>query len=132
MWWEIYPWTNLHDLNLDWVIEVCQKALKEFDGFPAQIKNLQKQINSANGDIDKIEKYLASNEFINQNLSAIETYIQDNLPDIVSQYVKYIFFGLTDDGYFAAYIPDSWNFISFDTGVDPSNTETYGHLILKY
>lgn len=132
MWWEIYPWTNLHDLNLDWVIEVCQKALKEVDGFPAQIKNLQKQINSANGDIDKIEKYLASNEFINQNLSAIEAYIQDNLPDIVSQYVKYIFFGLTDDGYFAAYIPDSWNFISFDTGVDPSDAERYGHLILRY
>lgn len=131
-WWEIYPWTNLHDLNLDWVIEVCQKALKEVDRFPAQIEDLQSQIDSANGDIDKIKKYLASNEFINQNLSAIETYIQDNLPDIVSQYVKYIFFGLTDDGHFAAYIPDSWDFISFDTGADPSDTERYGHLILKY
>lgn len=131
-WWEIYPWTNLHDLNLDWVIEVCQKALKEVEGFPAQIEDLQSQIDSANGDIDKIKKYLASNEFINQNLSAIETYIQDNLPDIVSQYVKYIFFGLTDDGHFAAYIPDSWDFISFDTGADPSDTERYGHLILKY
>lgn len=59
-WWETYPWTNLHDLNLDWVIEVCQKALKEVDGFPAQIENLQKQITANDQDISSLNNTVNS------------------------------------------------------------------------
>lgn len=50
-WWEAYPWTNLHDLNLDWVIEVCQKALDQVNGFPAEVEKLQKQITENKNNI---------------------------------------------------------------------------------
>lgn len=42
-----------------------------------------------------------------------------------------IFFGLTDDGYFCAYVPDSWSDIMFDTGA-VYGSEEYGRLILRY
>ena len=44
---------------------------------------------------------------------------------------KSVYFGLTDDGYFCAYIPDSWDDITFDTGMVFGEVE-YGRLILKY
>lgn len=131
-WWEAYPWTNLHDLNLDWVIEVCQKALKDVEGFNTQISNLQTQIDEANGDIQKIQDYLSSNQFINENLDKLKKWIDENIIEVVSAFVKYVFFGLTDDGHFAAYIPHTWDFITFDTGFDVNNKETFGRLLLKY
>lgn len=131
-WWEAYPWTNLHDLNLDWVIEVCQKALKDVEGFNTQISNLQTQIDEANGDIQKIQDYLSSNQFINENLDKLKKWIDENIIEVVSAFVKYVFFGLTDDGHFAAYIPHTWDSITFDTGFDVNNKETFGHLLLKY
>lgn len=138
-WWEAYPWTNLHDLNLDWVIEVCQKALKDVEGFNTQISNLQTQISNlqtqideGNGDIQKIQDYLSSNQFINENLDKLKKWIDENIIEVVSAFVKYVFFGLTDDGHFAAYIPHTWDSITFDTGFDINNRETFGHLLLKY
>ena len=160
-WWEAYPWTNLHDLNLDWVIEVCQNALKDEEGFNTQISNLQTQISNlqtqideanediqtqideangdiqtqideANGDIQKIQDYLSSNQFINENLDELKKWIDENIIEVVSAFVKYVFFGLTDDGHFAAYIPHTWDSITFDTGFDVNNKETFGRLLLKY
>lgn len=138
-WWEAYPWTNLHDLNLDWVIEVCQKALKDVEGFNTQISNLQTQISNlqtqideGNGDIQKIQDYLSSNQFINENLDKLKKWIDENIIEVVSAFVKYVFFGLTDDGHFAAYIPHTWDSITFDTGFDVNNKETFGRLLLKY
>ena len=48
--------------------------------------------------------------------------------------VKQVYFGLTDTGYFVAYIPESWNDIIFGTsGLDdfPAGVD-YGHLTLTY
>ena len=41
-----------------------------------------------------------------------------------------LFFGLTQDGYFTAYIPEMWA-IAFDTDVD-YDSENYGCLEIKY
>lgn len=40
-----------------------------------------------------------------------------------------VYFGLTLDGHFAAYVPESWNDIIFDTGYN-YESDTYGRLIL--
>ena len=39
---------------------------------------------------------------------------------------------LGDDGHFKAYIPATWQFLRFDTGMNPDDSETYGHLIIKW
>ena len=41
-----------------------------------------------------------------------------------------VYFGLTLDGHFVAYVPESWNDIIFDTGL-VYGEENYGRLILK-
>lgn len=51
--------------------------------------------------------------------------------DFFRELVKQVFFGLTLDGYFVAYIPESWEDIYFDTGMI-YGTEEYGRLILQF
>lgn len=60
----------------------------------------------------------------------IEAWVQENMPQIISYAVRMVFFGLTEDGHFIAYIPDTWNEIQFDTGMNYSDQNTYGRLIL--
>lgn len=58
-------------------------------------------------------------------------WIGDNIAILYQQLAKQVFFGLTSDGYFCAYVPDSWGDITFDTGA-VCGTETYGRLILRF
>ena len=61
----------------------------------------------------------------------VAQWIADNLAYIYNHTIKQVWFGLTEDGHFIAYIPDSWNDIRFDTGFD-YDLETYGRLILRW
>lgn len=58
-------------------------------------------------------------------------WIGDNIAIVYQQLAKQVFFGLTSDGYFCAYVPDSWSDITFDTGA-VYGTDTYGRLILRF
>lgn len=58
-------------------------------------------------------------------------WISDNIAILYQQLAKQVFFGLTSDGYFCAYVPDSWSEITFDTGA-VYGTEAYGRLILRF
>lgn len=55
-----------------------------------------------------------------------------NFVSFLSERLKMVFFGLTRDGYFCAYVPDSWSDIMFDTGMNYADKRTYGRLILRY
>ena len=55
----------------------------------------------------------------------------ENLDFIFRKVVRQVFFGLTRDGYFCAYVPDSWNDIVFDTGWNFGD-DNYGRLILRW
>lgn len=61
----------------------------------------------------------------------IEQWINDNFIEVVRGLLNQgVWFGLTDDGYFCA--NSTWQLlIEFDTDTDPES-ETYGHLILRY
>lgn len=61
----------------------------------------------------------------------IYQWIQDHFAELISEGVKQVFFGLTDDGYFCAYVPDSWSEITFDTGAVFGRSD-YGRLILRF
>lgn len=58
-------------------------------------------------------------------------WINVNMEELISQAVKMVFFGLTQDGYFCAYIPSSWAGIEFDTIMDYASPN-YGCLVLSY
>lgn len=64
-------------------------------------------------------------------IANIKAYIDANLESFVAEIVKFVTFGLTKDGHFAAYIPEAWDFLEFDTNMN-AGSEFYGHLILQY
>ena len=61
----------------------------------------------------------------------LQAWIEANAGELLTQYIKLVFFGLTQDGYFCAWIPESWSEITFDTVADYSDP-LYGRLVLLY
>lgn len=80
--------------------------------------------------IEEFKKFQESG-FTDYYEKQIKEWIDANMEAIISRAIKMVFFGLTDDGYFCAYIPKSWAGIAFDTGAVYDST-TYGRLILRY
>ena len=61
----------------------------------------------------------------------IEQWMQDNAATLFEKLAKMVFFGLTDNGYFCIYVPESWSDITFDTGAVYGRAD-YGRLILRF
>ena len=85
-------------------------------------------------DIQEIRDYV--NEFLTSGFDdalaeKIAKWIDDHLQFIFTHTIRQVYFGLTQDGHFVAYVPDSWSDIVFDTGSD-INLSTYGRLILRW
>lgn len=78
----------------------------------------------------QFEKFMESG-FEDYYAEQIEAWVNEHMQSIIEQAIKFVFFGLTDDGYFCAYIPKSWQGILFDTIADYAN-ENYGCLVLSY
>lgn len=116
------------------VVEYLNQVIEQVDKNSAQIainiqdiKNLTSELNATLEELEKVK----NGEYVNLYIDALASWIDNNLQELVGRVVKYIFFGLTDDGYFIAYIPDSWDFINFDTIIQPENP-LYGHLLLQW
>lgn len=109
---------------------IC-KQLAKIIGYADYISN---QVNENTADIaelqDMFEKFMESG-FDDYYAEQIERWVNENLAYLYETLVKQVFFGLTLDGHFVAYIPESWNDIVFDTGADYS-LDTYGRLILRW
>ena len=48
-------------------------------------------------------------------LEKTEKWLAENMEHILTQAVELVWFGLTDDGYFMAVIPENWSDVIFDT-----------------
>lgn len=82
--------------------------------------------------IEEFNKFKDSG-FLDYYEKQLEAWINAHMADIISMYVKQVFFGLTLDGHFVAYIPEgsAWEDVIFDTGA-VYDLDTYGRLILYY
>lgn len=96
--------------------------------------NMGLQIDVNAQDIQEIRDYV--NEFITSGFDdalaeKVAKWIDDHLQFIFTHTIRQVYFGLTDDGHFCAYVPDSWSDIQFDTGAVYGRSD-YGRLILKF
>ena len=92
-----------------------------------KINELTTRVNECYAEVEK----LINGEYIETYVQALATWIDNNLQVMVSKIVKYVWFQVNEDGYFVAYIPDTWDFIDFDTEMNPDN-EDYGKLALLW
>lgn len=130
----IWPYTNFHDLNADWILkqlkelsEQVEQFVETFETVPEQIQQLQKDLKN----LEQTVQDIIDGKYVDNMIPALSEWIDNNLQQLVQRMVKYVFFGISQDGYFCAYIPKSWQFISFDTVMD-STSPLYGHLIMKW
>lgn len=126
----IYPYLNFNDLNLDWIIKHFKEfveAIKALDGYADKH---EKQIK----ELLEFEKALIDGKFPPEMEKALIKWCEENTSDIIAEAIKLVIFALTPDGYFVAYIPETWKDITFGTsGLDdfPEGID-YGHLTLSY
>lgn len=124
--------------NFYWDAESQEQRVKYlcmlYDKLMAYVDALKDSVNVDSEAIKELQeafqKFMESG-FDDYYAEQIEKWINDHMADIISQSIKMVFFGLTKDGYFTAYIPDSWSDIIFDTGA-VYGTKEYGRLILLY
>lgn len=124
--------------KLYWDVYSAEQRMKQlclnFDKVEHYLDYIAALMNEWNIDFsEEMEAEFAEiwSEINNGFEDAANKWIKNNLEWIYSQVVKQVYFGLTLDGYFVAYIPDGWDDIVFDTGYDES-LDTYGRLILRW
>lgn len=124
-----------YEYDLGWM--VCR--IKQMIADIAVIKKRQEDQGVVNDDlnnklsalkttVDRLEQMILTGNF---PPDYIYQWANNNLPQIIAGIVKYVVFGLSRDGYFVAYIPESWDFIQFDTIMD-GQSDLFGHLVLRW
>lgn len=91
------------------------------------ITQLKEDVALLESEFEKIK----SGGYSSLYIEALKSWLADNLINIVGSIVKFVWFGLSDDGHFIAYIPTSWRFLTFDMVADPDSPD-YGRLLLSY
>ena len=117
----------------------CQSVLPlVYDDSLSYYEVLCKVVEYINKLIDTDRELFADLDELRAELGVVQEWINNFdtsfIEEIINQYVKMVFFGLTQDGHFVAYIPDSWDEIVFSTSQYDDFTSIepdYGHLILS-
>lgn len=125
-----YPYVDPTQYNADWLLKKMKELLARMDS----MDEWRAEYEAAYEDYKKMVEDIENGTFPDSIVNAFNKWMSENALDLVGALVKNVFFGLTDDGYFVAFIPESWDDIIFGTtGLDdfPAGVD-YGHLTLSY
>jgi len=125
-----FPYTDPNLYNDDWLLKRMKELLAQLDELEEWKKLWQAEYEEFKELVDQIE----AGNFPESIRNAFAKWMQENAINIVGELVKMVYFGITDDGYFVAYIPDGWDDIIFNTtGYDITIAgEEFGHLTLSF
>lgn len=128
--WNKYPYTDFHELNLDWVLDIVKNLFKAVSQIDSWIENHQQEYE----ELQKLYDDIIAGKFPDSVKKAFSDWMKANALNLVGELVNMVIFNITDDGYFVAYIPEGWDDIIFNTtGLDISIPGyDYGHLVLSY
>ena len=109
------------------VLTVLKETITHLGQTDANVEKLQELYNQLAAEFEKF-KNGEYDEFYQQK---ILEWVNANMERLVREYLLTgLWFGLTDDGYFCAYKPETWSDIEFDTGMVYGRSD-YGRLILR-
>lgn len=121
-----------------WDVDSQEQGIKQLWKIVCKISKyadaICEQTNINTKDIEELKETF--NKFIESGFDdyyrkQLEQWFLDNVWRIYDRVAKQVYFGLTSDGYFCAYVPDGWKEIRFDTGAVYGRSD-YGRLILRY
>lgn len=112
---------------IKYLLEEVKDLKYKYELRDADIEQLKKDVAELQDELEKVK----NGEYVDKLIPALSKWIDENLQQLVSRIVKYVMFGLSNDGYFMACIPESWDFMEFDTIMD-SNSPLYGHLVMQW
>lgn len=126
-----FPWTNIHELNLDWILKHFREflvALDELEDWKTQHESEYEELKAL---VEKIEKGILPDSVYDR----LKAWFIANYKDILGEFIKFISVKINDGGYLVIEIPESLHDIVFNTtGLDiftPLQPE-YGHLTISY
>lgn len=125
-----YPYINENDLNLDYILKHVKDLMSRVSG----LEEWRLTHEAEYEELKLLYDQIISGNFPPSMINALIDWLSKNALDLIGEFVKMVFFGITDDGYFVAYIPESWEDIIFGTtGLDdfPVGVD-YGHLTLSF
>lgn len=124
-----FPHTRTYDSDLGWLI----KTVNSYDETLKALDEWAEKTDLSVKELEAFKKALEDGNLPQGVRDGLYTWAALNVPELIAEAIKGVFFTL-ENGYFVAYIPDSWNEITFGTsGLDdfPVGVD-YGHLTLSY
>lgn len=115
---------------------VYDNSLSYYETVCKVVKYINDLIDSDKEIIDDINALKADMETVQQWIDNYDEHAEELFRQMIEDYIAtMVFFGITDDGYFVAYIPERWDDITFYTtgyDIDLAIEPEYGHLVLAY
>ena len=109
------------------VVDYLNKTMSNVNDLNAETTNLYEYVQ----ELYKLFDDFVKSGFDDYYAAQVIAWIDSHLTWIFEKVVRQVYFGLTLDGYFVAYIPNGWSDIVFDTGANYSE-DTYGRFILRW
>lgn len=123
----------------------CQKVLPlVYDESLSYYEVLCKVVKYINDLIDSDKEIIEDIDALRADMTEVQQWIDkfdyepflEMIKEEVNKYITAgVYFGLTENGHFVAYIPDAWDKITFNTtefDVELPIEPEYGHLVLNY
>ena len=124
-----FPHTRTYDTDLGWLIKTVKCIIEELDA----IEQWKDEHEDEFSELIELYNQLISGNFPPEVEEAFNRWMIKNAYNIIGELATLVWFGINDDGYWVAYIPESWEDIVFQTtGLDINIVGVdYGHLVLS-
>ena len=127
----LYPYLNVNDLNLDWIIT----HFKEFIDEISSLEEWRQAHEVEYAELKAFETQLKNGQLPPKMYESFRIWFNENAFDLVGNMVKFITVAIDDSGYIVFRFPSQWKQLTFNTtGLDintPLQPE-YGHLTISY
>lgn len=126
-----FPHTRSYEGDLGYIIKHMAQLVDEYN----KLVDDQAALDAKMDEIEATYQAILAGDFPEALKEAFYNWMIENASNIVARMIKNVFFGLTDSGYFCAWVPESWSDITFKTsGYDYTTplAPDFGHLILQY